>query len=99
MAWERQVFGAICFAVYDQSIEAGVTFEDIALDFFGTEKGDVVASATQTWLNELLHGCSAANLFIADVLSELKYDAKKQSNTKTSKCRFRGYQSTDNVRY
>jgi len=97
MVWERQVFGAICFAVYEATFET-VTFKDIALDFFGTKNGDVVSSADQTWLDGLLHGCNA-KLFIANVPPALKYDAKRQVQPAISRCRFRGCQSIDNIRY
>lgn len=40
-AWERQAFGGFCFATY----ETDECIDDIAIDFYGTDKGDVVSSA------------------------------------------------------
>ena len=90
-AWERQVFGAVCFATYAKSSNASTSasayeITDIALDFYGTEKGDVVSSTEQEWLQELLQGCQA-NVFISNVPPMLIYEKKRAESI--FKCRFR----------
>ena len=88
-AWERQVFGAVCFATYVKSSNASASLyeiTDIALDFYGTEKGDVISSAEQECLQELLKGCQA-NVFIPNVPPMLIYEELKAK--RIFNCRFR----------
>ena len=94
-AWERQVFGAICFATYDKtSIESTYEIKDIALDFYGTEKGDVVSSAKQEWLQELLQGCRA-NVFVSNVPTMLIYEKEKEK--RIFNCRLRSCKSSKDM--
>jgi hypothetical protein len=92
-AWERQVFGAVCFATYAKSSnESSSPYEitDIALDFYGTDKEDVISSAEQGWLQELLQGCKA-NVFITNVPPMLIYEQHKAKSI--FKCRYRSCKS------
>lgn len=77
LVWERNTFGALCFATYYKaSIEFPFEIKDIALDFFGTDKGEVVSSAEKHWLAELLQGCKA-KVFISNVPRRLKYNKER----------------------
>lgn len=85
-AWELQTFGATCFPSFRAESSSDIT--DIVLDYFGTANGDVIASADQSWLNELLQGCKA-DVYVTTAPVELMYDEERAKSVATS--RFKSY--------